>query len=320
MNRFPETEPYDSGVLAVGDGQRLYWEVSGNPRGKPALVLHGGPGSGNSPGFRRLFDPAAYRIVQFDQRNCGRSTPHASEPVIDLATNTTAHLVDDCERMRAHLGIDRWLVWGVSWGTALALAYAETYPERVTEMILLSVVGTSLQEVEWITRTMGRVFPEEWERFVAVVPEGERDGELAGAYSRLLHSADAATRERAAQAWCAWEDTHVGTVPGHRHDPRYDDARFRLCFARIVTHYWSNAAFVGDDQLVRDASRLAGIPGVLINGRLDISSPPDVAWKLARAWPDSELVLVDDAGHGGRHRSTIEALLGATARFAVTTK
>ena len=315
MNRFPEIEPFDTGMLDVGDGHRLYWEVSGNPEGKPAVILHGGPGSGNAPGFRRLFDPAAYRIVQFDQRNCGRSTPHASEREVDLSTNTTAHLIADCERIRAHLGIDRWLVWGGSWGTTLGLAYAQAHPERVTEMILLSVVGTTRREVEWVTRAMGRVFPEEWERFRDAVPDADRDGDLATAYSKMLHSHDPAVRERAAEEWCAWEDTHVGTVPGHRHDTRYDDPRFRMCFARIVTHYWSNAVFLDDGQLLRDIDRVAAIPAVLIHGRLDISGPPDIPWQLARVWPAAELVLVDDAGHGTGSPTTLQALLAATERF-----
>ena len=316
VNVFPEIEPYEVGTLDVGNGHHLYWEVSGNPSGKPAVVLHGGPGSGSSPGFRRMFDPAAYRIVQFDQRNCGRSTPHASAPEVDLTTNTTANLIDDCERIRLHLGIDRWLVWGGSWGTTLGLAYARSHPECVTAMMLVSVGTTTHDEVEWITRSMGRVFPQEWARFRDAVPAEERDGDLSAAYSRLLHAADPHTRELAAKAWCAWEDTHVGTYAGHRHDPRYDDPSFRMGFARIVTHYWSNAAFLEDGQLLRDAHQLAGTPGVLIHGRLDVSSPPDIAWLLAQEWPDAELVLVDDAGHGAGHPSTIEAILAATNRFA----
>ena len=255
--------------------------------------------------------------MQFDQRNCGRSTPHASEPDVDLSTNTTADLIEDCERIRTHLGIDRWLVWGGSWGTTLGLAYGEAHPERVSEMILVSVGTTTRREVEWITRAMGRVFPEEWARFRDVVPEADRDGDLSAAYSRLLHVADPHIRERAAQAWCAWEDTHVGTYAGHTHDPRFDDPRFRMCFARIVTHYWSHAAFLEDGQLLRDVHRLAGISGVLVHGRLDISSPPDTAWQLARVWPAAELVLVDDAGHGAGHPSTLDAILEATRRFAI---
>ena len=233
-----------------------------------------------------MFDPACYRIVLFDQRNCGRSTPHAGGDWVDLSTNVTSNLVGDCERLREHLGIDRWMVWGGSWGSTLGLAYGQSHPGRVTEMILVNVVTTSRREVEWVTRSMGRLFPEEWARFRDGVPEEDRDGDLSVAYARLLHDADRSIRERAASAWCEWEDTHVATYPGHRHDPRYDDPHLRMCFARIVTHYWSNAGFLDDDQLLRDAHRLAGIPGVLINGRLDISGPPDIAWQLAREWPD----------------------------------
>ena len=316
MRRYPAIEPYEVGMLDVGSGHRLYWEVSGNPDGKPAVVLHGGPGSGSSAGFRRWFDPTGYKVVQFDQRNCGRSTPHASEPDIDLSTNTTIELVEDCERIRTHLGIDRWLVWGGSWGSTLGLAYGETHPERVSEMILVSVVTTTHHEVEWVTRAMGRVFPEEWGRFRDVVPEADRDGNLAAAYSGLLHDADPHVREAAALAWCEWEDTHVATYPGYEPDPRYDDPRFRLCFARIVTHYWSHGGFLEDGQLIRDAHRLTGIPGVLIHGRLDISGPPDIPWQLHLLWPDAQLVLVDDAGHGGSHPTTLDAILAATRRFS----
>ncbi|MGO9877099.1 MAG: prolyl aminopeptidase [Acidimicrobiia bacterium] len=316
MSRFAELEPFDVGMLDVGDGHRLYWEISGNPDGKPAVVLHGGPGSGSSLSFRRLFDPAVYKVVQFDQRNCGHSTPHASEPDVDLSTNTTAALIEDCEQIRTHLGIHRWLVLGGSWGTTLGLAYAQAHPGRVTEMILASVTTTTRREVEWITRSMGRIFPEAWARFRDAVPAQERDGDLSAAYYRLLQHADPHLREAAAKAWCDWEDTHVNTYGGYRHDSRYDDQRFRMCFARIVTHYWSNAAFLDDHQLVRDASRLAGIPGVLINGRLDISGPPDIAWHLAHEWSGSEFVLVDDAGHGAGHPSTINAIIAATSGFA----
>lgn len=315
MEPFPPIDPYDAGTLDVGDGHRIFWEISGNSAGKPAVVLHGGPGSGSSPGARRLFDPAVYRIVQFDQRNCGRSTPSAAEPSVDLSANTTRHLIGDCERIREHLGIDCWLVCAGSWGTTLGLAYAQAHPARVTELVLMSVVTTSRAEVEWATRAMGRVFPEEWARFRDALPEADRDGDFATAYSALLHDDDPQVREHAARAWCAWEDVHVATHPGHVPDPRYESAHFRLCFARLVTHYWSNAAFLGDGQLLKEAHRLAGIPGIVIQGRLDISAPADIAWQLAQAWPDAELVIVGDAGHGAGHPSTMDALLTATARL-----
>jgi proline iminopeptidase len=312
----PRVAPNSNGLLDVGDGHQLYWEEFGHPAGRPVVILHGGPGSGAWTSAIGMFDPDRFRVVHFSQRNCGRSTPHASEPEIDLSTNTTPHLVADCERLRAHLGIERWLVMGGSWGTTLGLAYAQRHPESVTAMILVSVVGTGRREVDWVTRQMGRIFPEEWARFRAEVPEDERDGDLAAAYSRLLHDPDPAVRERAARAWCTWEDTHVATYPGHEPDPRYEDPRFRLCFARLVTHYWSNAAFLEEGQLMRDAARLAGIPGVLINGRLDISGPPDVAWELAQRWPDAQLVLVDDAGHGSGHPTTGAAISAAIARLS----
>jgi len=226
MSGFAETEPSASGGLDVGAGHTLHWETSGDPSGKPVVVLHGGPGSGTSPWYRRLFDPTRYRVVLFDQRNCGRSTPHASDPQVDLSTNTTRDLVEDCERLRGHLGIERWTVWGASWGSTLGLAYAESYPDRVIDMILVNVCTTTRREVEWITRSMGRLFPEEWARFRDGVPPAERDGDLSAAYARLLRDPDPAVRERAASAWCEWEDTHVATYAGHRHDTRYDDPAF----------------------------------------------------------------------------------------------
>ncbi|MEU8046585.1 prolyl aminopeptidase [Micromonospora echinofusca] len=296
--RYPRIEPYAHGMLDVGDGQLVYWETCGNPDGKPAVVLHGGPGSGCAPGWRDLFDPARYRAVLFDQRGCERSTPHAADHGVDLSTNTTDHLIADIERLRAHLGVRRWLVLGASWGAALALAYAQRHPQRVSELVLFSVTAGTRREIAWITRDMGRVFPAEWARFRDGVPPAERDGDLADAYARLLADPDPAVRERAARQWCAWEDTHVATVPGHRPDPRYDDPVFRMVSARLVTHYWRHGCFLPEGQLLREAGRLAGIPGVLLHGRLDISSPPDTAWQLAQAWPDARLELLDAAGHG----------------------
>ena len=297
MAGYPVGEAYAEGLVDVGDGHRVWWCESGNPRGVPALVLHGGPGSGSNPSWRTVFDPARYRIVQFDQRGCGRSTPSAAD-VVDLSTNTTAHLVADVELLREHLRIGRWLVRGASWGVTLALAYAQAHPERVRAMVLSAVATTTPGEVEWVTREVGRVFPREWEEFRDGVPPRDRDGNLAAAYGRLLHSPDAAVREAAARSWCAWEDVHVSLVPGYRPDPRYRDPVFRLVFARLVTHYWANAAFLGERELLDGMHRLAGVPGVLVHGRLDVSSPLRTAWDLHRAWPGSELVVVD-GGHGG---------------------
>ncbi|MEY2401723.1 MAG: proline iminopeptidase [Ilumatobacteraceae bacterium] len=314
VTSYSVTESFDSGMLDVGDGHHVYWEAAGNRHGKPAILLHGGPGSGLSARARRMFDPERYMIVQFDQRQCGRSTPHASEPVVDLSTNTTAHLIDDIEQLRCHLGVDRWLVWGASWGTTLALAYAEAHPSRVTEMTLAAVVTTSHSDVDWITRAMGRVFPEQWEQFRNGVDPADRDGNLAAAYARLLQHPDPAVHEAAARAWCAWEDTHVATAPGYEPDPRYEDARFRLCFARLVTHYWSNAAFMKDDELFRNAHRLAGVRVLMVHGRLDISGPVDVPWKLSKVLADSELVVIGHEGHGGS--SMFDVIRAATDRFA----
>jgi proline iminopeptidase len=313
---YPPIEPYEHGLLDVGDGNLLYWEVCGNPGGKPAIVLHGGPGSGCTPGARRYFDPAAYRVVLFDQRGCGRSHPHASDPAVDLSSNTTDHLLVDIELLRRHFDIERWLVFGGSWGSTLGLAYAERHPERVSAIVLFGIATTRRHEVEWITRHVGRLFPEQWARFRDGVPAAERDGSLVEAYSRLLHDPDPTVRERAARDWCAWEDTHVSVRPDHRPNPRYDDPRFRMAFARLVTHYWRHAAWLEDGVLLRNVGKLAGIPGVLVHGRLDVSSPLDIAWEIARDWPDGTLVIADEAGHSSGDPGMTEALVAATDRFA----
>lgn len=252
-----------------------YWEASGNPDGKPAVALHGGPGSGSTPGRRRAFDPEIYLIIQFDQRGAGRSTPHAGDAATDLFTNTTDHLIADMERLREHLGVERWLVWGGSWGVTLGLAYAERYPERVSEMIFLSVTMTRPADVHWLYHEVGRYFPEQWERFRNGVPEADRDGNLVAAYYRLLNeSTDLAVRERAAQNWCTWEDELLSNEQGWQPNLRFDDPRFRMAFARLVSHYFHHGAWLADGQLLRDAGRLAGIPGVLIHGRFDLGGLP----------------------------------------------
>ena len=312
---FPPIEPYATGMLDVGDGQSIYWESSGNPDGKPAIALHGGPGSGSSPGRRSWFDPERYRLVQLDQRGCGLSTPHAGDLSTDLATNTTHHLIADIERLREHLGIERWLVWGASWGVTLALAYAERFPERVTEMILLSITNTRRADVHWLAHETGRFFPEQWARFRNAVPEADRD-DLVAAYDRLLnHTSDPATRIQASIDWTAWEDAILSLEEGYEvPHPRWADERYRVAFARLVTHYFAHAAFLEEDELLRNAHRLAGMPGVLLHGRLDLSGPPDVAWELARAWPGSELQFVP-GGHTGDEEMD-RLVLEAAARFA----
>lgn len=311
---YPALEPYENGMLNVGGANQIYWEVCGNPNGKPAVVLHGGPGSGVTPWWRRLFDPRVYRIILFDQRGCGRSAPHASEPSTDLSTNTTRHLISDIERIRSHLGIERWLVLGGSWGSTLALAYGEEHPERLTELVAFSVVTTSRREVEWVTRDMGRLFPEAWARFRDGVPEGERDGSLVEAYSRLLSDPEPAVRETAARDWCNWEDAHASVDPSSKPNPRYEDPVFRMCFARLVTHYWRHAAWIPEGKLLADLGRLETVPATLIHGRLDLSSPLDVPWRLSRSWSLSELIVIDKSGHAPNQTMT-GAIVSATDHY-----
>ena len=310
----PAIEPVADGRLDVGDGQRVYWELAGNAAGKPALFLHGGPGSGCSAEQRRFFDPAAYRIVLFDQRGCGRSTPSAGEPAADLAVNTTWHLVSDIERLRVHLGVERWLVLGVSWGVTLALAYAEAHPERVSELVLVAVTMTRRAELDWFYRGVAPLFPAEWERFRAGVPAGERDGDLIHAYHRLLGDPDPDVRARAADDWSAWELALMSTEP----DPAWPEAwrspAFRYTRARLVTHYFRHAAWLEEGALLRDAGRLAGIPGTMIHGRVDLGAPLATAWELDRAWPDGELVVVGGAGHSATGMA--DQVVAATSRHA----
>ena len=299
FEQFPPIEPYASGMLGVGDGHQIYWECCGNPNGKPALYLHGGPGSGCTSGQRRFFDPSRYRVVLFDQRGAGRSLPYAGKPHTDLSANTTHHLISDIEALRELHGVDRWTVLGLSWGSTLGLAYAQAHPSRVRALVLGFVTTTSRREVQWMTEDVGRIFPREWECFAAAVPTPLRHLSLVDAYAVMLADSDPAVCDHAARAWCAWEDAHVSLTPGHTPNPRFQDAEFRLCFARLVTHYWRHAAFLEEDQLIRDAAKLNGIPGVLIHGRYDISGPLVTAWQLRQRWTSSRLHILDDAGHGG---------------------
>ncbi len=314
---YPQIEPYEHGMLDVGDGQQLYWEQCGNPEGKAALVLHGGPGSGCSPTMRRLFNPDAYRIVLFDQRNSGRSTPHAKDFNTDLTTNTTEHLLADIEQLRQSLGIERWLVFGGSWGVTLGLAYAQQYPERVTEMVLIGITMTRRAEIDWLYHGVGRLFPKQHARFRAGVPAAEQDGDLVAAYYRLLQNPDPAIFRQAASDWCMWEASLISTDPNHQPSPRWLDPDFQLTFARIVTHYFHHNGWLEDGVLLRNADRLAGIPGVLIHGRLDFDAPLITAWELNQAWPDSELIIVSGAGHSLGDSGMSEALIAATDRFAM---
>jgi proline iminopeptidase len=314
--RYPPIEPYDHGLLDVGDGNHVYWEACGNPDGKPALVVHGGPGSGCGEGVRRYFDPERYRVVLFDQRGCGRSTPHASDPATDLTVNTTHDLIADMERLREHLGIDRWLLYGGSWGSTLILAYAERHPQPVTEVVIAGVTTTRRSEIDWLYHGVGRFFPEEWERFRAGVPEEARHGDLVTAYARLMEDPDPDVRGRAVHDWLAWEDAVISMEP--KGIPKAYSSRppvAALAFVRICAHYFSHAAWLEEDELLRNAARLAGIPAVLIHGRLDLGSPLGTAWELAQSWPDAQLVVVDDSGHTGS-KSMTDEILAALDGFA----
>jgi proline iminopeptidase len=312
---YPPIEPYDHGMLDVGDGNRIHWEVCGNPDGKPALVVHGGPGSGSSAHSRRTFDPERYRVILFDQRGCGRSTPHASDPATDMRHNTTHHLLADMERLREHLGVRRWLLYGYSWGSTLLLAYAERHPDRVSEIVISAVTTTRRSEIDWLYRGVGRFFPAEWERFRAAVPEAAGDDDLLAAYARRMEHPEPAVRAKAAEDWCAWEDAVVSVeAPGAAKPYGGRPEVARLALVRIAAHYFSHGAWLEEGVLLREAGRLTGIPGVLVHGRFDIGGPLETAWHLAKAWPTAELTVADDAGHLGS-ATTREVVRAALDRF-----
>ncbi len=313
---YPPLEPFAQGLMDAGDGHQVYWEECGEPRGKPALVLHGGPGSGAVPVWRRYFDPRRYRILLFDQRGCGRSAPHAGDSLGALRANTTSHLIADIERLRELRQVDRWLLFGGSWGVTLGLAYAQAHPSRVSGAVFFSITAGLRMEVDWITRRAGRFFPQAWERFRDGVPAEDRDGDLADAYARLLASPDPQVHDRAARDWCDWEATHVAIRPGQRPPARYDDPRFRLGFARIVTHYWRHGCWLDGVDLIAGAARLGDVPALLVHGRLDVSDPPDIAWRLSRTWAGAKLVLLDAAGHGAGEPGMTDVLVEATNAFA----
>lgn len=313
---YPTIEPYERGMLDVGEGNLVYWETCGRPQGKPAVVLHGGPGSGCTPWHRRLFDSSKYRVVLFDQRNCGRSTPHASTPDIDLAHNTTRHLIADIESLRVHLRIDRWLVLGGSWGSTLALAYAERHPQRVSEAILWGVTTGRRMEFDWLFRGgVAAFFPAEWEQLRDSLPDAYRDGDVVEAYHRLLHHRDPAINQRAARAWSMWESAIQSWPPRSGLAERFRDPAYALAFARTVTHYVRNNAWLEDKNLLRGARALAHIPAILINGRLDFQAPLGWAWELNRVWPSSELVVVEDASHDPSDTHMTQEMIRASNRF-----
>lgn len=313
---YPEIEPLETGMLDVGDGQHIYWEISGNLSGKPAVLLHGGPGAGTTPEHRRLFDPERYRIVLFDQRGCGLSIPHASEPEADLSANTTWHLVADMERLREHLSIDRWLVFGGSWGSALGLAYAQTHPERVTELVLRGIFTLRRQELDWFYEGgAAAVYPDLWEDFIAPVPLLER-GHLIDAYARLLRNPNPEVHEPAAAAWARWEASTITLLPQADTIARFTAPEYATAFARIENHYFRHGGWWEDGQLIRDAHRLNAIPAVIVQGRYDMCTPVMTAWDLHRAWPEADLRIIGDAGHAFDEPGILDALIEATDRFS----
>jgi proline iminopeptidase len=313
---YPPIEPYDSGQLDVGDGNEVYWEICGNPRGKPAVMVHGGPGAGCTADHRRQFDPSAYRVVLFDQRGCGRSRLHAGDPAVSLEANTTWHLVADMERLREHLGIERWLVFGGSWGSALSLAYAQRHPDRVTELVIRGIFLLRPFELYWFYQEgASLLFPDLWERYLAPIPEDERD-DLIAAYGRRVHSPDPDVRIPAATAWAQWEAATINLRPNPENVAHFGEPDTAVAFARIENHYFANEGFFDEDQLLRDIGTIRHIPAVIVQGRYDICTPAATAWDLHKAWPEADLHIVDDAGHAYDEPGILHRLIEATDRFA----
>ena len=315
---YPPIDPYLNGILNVGDGQQIYWEECGNPTGKPVLFLHGGPGGGIQPMLRRLFDPARYRVVLFDQRGCGHSRPHASEPTADLSTNTTWHLVADIERLREYRGIEQWQVFGGSWGSALALAYAEQHPEWVTELVLRGVFTLRQSELDfYYNGGAGQLFPERYEMFLAPLGGRSFAGNAIAAYRDLLFDPDPAVHEPAALAWSTWEAATITLEQDDGLIADFSDPAFALAFARIENHYFLHRGWFGEDQLIANAGRLAGIPAVIVQGRYDVATPAVTAYELHQAWPQADFTIAPVAGHAFSEPGILDALVAATDRFAL---
>ena len=308
---YPAIAPYRTGFLRVSDVHELYFEECGNPKGKPALFIHGGPGAGCGERARSFFDPDAYRIVLFDQRGCGRSRPHAS-----LEDNTTWHLVSDIERLREHLGIERWLVFGGSWGSTLALAYSQAHPERVSELVLRGIFMLSQFELRWFYQEgASALFPDRWEQYLSAIPKRERGDLIAAFYSRLT-SADRATRVQAARAWSMWEAATSHLHVDEEHVQQWGDEDFAIAVARIECHYFVNKGFFDrEDQLLRDVDRIRHIPAIIVQGRYDVVCPMQTAWALHRAWPEADFRIVPDAGHSAFEPGNVHELVTATDRF-----
>ena len=308
---YPPIEPFKTGLLDTGDGHQIYWELCGNPQGKPAVFLHGGPGSGCSPEHRRLFDPQRYCVLLFDQRGCGRSTPHAS-----LENNTTWHLVADIERLRTLLGVERWLVFGGSWGSTLALAYAQKHTAQVSALILRGIFTLRREELLWFYQEGASwLFPDLWEGFLAPIPEAER-GDLISAYRKRLTGADPVAQLTCARAWSVWEGQTIRLLPDVSNAEKHAEDAFSLAFARIENHYFVHKGWMDEGQLIRDAAKLAEVPGVIVQGRYDVCTPVRTAWDLHRAWPQADFQLVPDAGHAYNEPGILSRLIEATDRFA----
>ncbi len=308
---YPDLEPFDTGTLEVSDLHTIYYEQSGNPQGKPVVFVHGGPGGGTDAKQRRFFDPAVYRIVLFDQRGCGRSTPHA-----ELTDNTTWHLVSDMEAIRARLGIEKWQVFGGSWGSTLALAYAQKHPDRVTELVLRGIFMLRRKELQWFYQEgASAIFPDTWEGYLAAIPQQER-GDLMAAYYKRLTSDDRAERLAAAQAWSVWEASTSFLLQSKDYMSHAGEDEFALAFARIECHYFVNGGFFEvEDQLLRDVDKIRHIPTVIVQGRYDVVCPMMSAWDLHRAWPQAELKVIPDAGHSAYEPGIVDGLIEATDRF-----
>ena len=308
---YPPLEPYAIHRLAVDKPHELYVEECGNPKGLPALFVHGGPGGGCTPDNRRFFDPARYRIVLFDQRGCGRSGPHA-----ELEHNTSADLVDDMERIRVLLGIERWLVFGGSWGSTLALLYAETHPQRVRALVLRGIFLATQAELDWFYRSgINNIFPDHYAEFASLIPEAER-GDLLRAYYRLLTDADVQVRQRAAEAWSLFEARCSTLLPSDSLVNLFTSPEVAIAVSRIECHYFINNCFMAEDQLIRDVHRLRAIPAAIVQGRYDMVCPPVSAWRLKQAWPEAELHIIPDAGHAAGEPGNRSRLVELTDRFA----
>ncbi|MEM6493533.1 MAG: prolyl aminopeptidase [Pseudomonadota bacterium] len=308
---YPEIEPYESGMLDVGEGHSLYYERVGTPGAKPAVFLHGGPGGGMSPWHRRQWDPQRYDIVLFDQRGCGQSLPFA-----EIANNDTWRIIADMERLREHCGFETWQVFGGSWGATLAIAYAETHPDRVSELILRGVFLARQQEKTWLySYGASEIMAEQWDQFTGLIPPEER-GDLVKAYYARLTSEEEATRLEAAKQWSLWEG-HVATLlPNPDLLEHFEDPATALPFARICARFFLEDFFLEEDQLLKNVSRIADIPGVIVQGRHDICTPPGAAWALAKAWPKGDLWIVHDAGHAASEPGIVDGLVRATDHFA----